>query len=194
MLLLEPHVPPKLLYWHGRGTSRLPDTKAGLRTISLSSEAARVLAAIPRVDDNPIVIPGWIKGKAMRNLNDPWEIVCELQWNRSAARGELDASNAHYMVARLATVAFERHGFELATIAPGGERVFKHYSTVGTVREGIRIVAGIPGREEEENLRRQWIELSSQARVEVSNTATRALKTQGLPLESEDGTDSPDEQ
>ena len=98
------------------------------------------------------------------------------------------------MVARLATIAFERHGSELATIAPGGKPVFKHYSTVGTVREGIRIVAGMPDREEDANLRRQWIELSSQARVEVSNTATRALKTLCLPLESEDGTDSPDEQ
>ena len=29
------------------------------------------------MDGNPFVIPGKIKGKAMRNLNDPWEIVCE---------------------------------------------------------------------------------------------------------------------
>lgn len=56
---------------------RVPDTKTGPRTISLSPEAAGVLAAIPRVDDNPFVIPGRIKGKAMRNLNDPWDIVCE---------------------------------------------------------------------------------------------------------------------
>ncbi len=56
---------------------RLADTKTGPRTISLSPEAAGVLAAIPRVDGNPFVIPGRIKGKAMRNLNDPWEIVCE---------------------------------------------------------------------------------------------------------------------
>jgi integrase len=56
---------------------RVPDTKTGSRTISLSPEAAGVLAAIPRVDGNPFVIPGKIKGKAMRNLNDPWEIVCE---------------------------------------------------------------------------------------------------------------------
>ena len=27
--------------------------------------------------DNPFVIPGKIKGKPMRNLNDPWEIICE---------------------------------------------------------------------------------------------------------------------
>ena len=56
---------------------RVPDTKTGPRTISLSPEAVGVLAAIPRVAGNPFVIPGRIKGKAMRNLNDPWEIVCE---------------------------------------------------------------------------------------------------------------------
>ena len=37
----------------------------------------KVLSRIPRVPDNPFVIPGRIKGKAMRNLNDPWEIVCD---------------------------------------------------------------------------------------------------------------------
>ena len=30
-----------------------------------------------RLADNPFVIPGKIRGKAMRNLNDPWDIVCE---------------------------------------------------------------------------------------------------------------------
>ena len=56
---------------------RLPDTKTGPRRISLSPEAAGVLAAIPRVPDNPFVIPGKVKGRPMRNLNDPWDIVCE---------------------------------------------------------------------------------------------------------------------
>ena len=56
---------------------RLPDTKTGPRTISLSPEAVAVLRRIPRLPDNPFVIPGKIRGKAMRNLNDPWEIVCE---------------------------------------------------------------------------------------------------------------------
>ncbi len=55
----------------------LPDTKTGPRRISLSPEAAGVLAAIPRVQDNPFVIPGKVKGRPMRNLNDPWEIICE---------------------------------------------------------------------------------------------------------------------
>ena len=41
-----------------------------------------------------------------------------MQWNRIATRGALDASNAHYMIGSLATIAFERHGSELATIAP----------------------------------------------------------------------------
>jgi integrase len=55
----------------------LPDTKTGPRTISLSPEAAAVLRRIPRLPDNPFVIPGKIKGKAMRNLNDPWEVICK---------------------------------------------------------------------------------------------------------------------
>ena len=41
----------------------------------------------------------------------------ELQWNRFATK-DSDATNAHYMVGKLATVAFERHGADLAMIAP----------------------------------------------------------------------------
>jgi len=55
---------------------RLPDTKTGPRTIVLSREAAAVLVAVPRVEGNPFVIPGRVRGKAMRNLNDPWDEVC----------------------------------------------------------------------------------------------------------------------
>ena len=108
----------------------------------------------------------------------------ELQWNRTATRTTLDASNAHYMIGRLASVAFERHGSELATIAPGSVApVFEHYSRVGTAREGIRAFAGPPSRAADEKLRLQWIELSDQARVEVTNSATKALNSLGLPLE-----------
>ena len=59
------------------GELRLTDTKTGPRTISLSPEAAAVLAAVPRVAGNPHVIPGKVEGKPMRNLNDPWDLVCE---------------------------------------------------------------------------------------------------------------------
>ncbi len=55
---------------------RLPDTKVGPRTIALSREAAEVLAAVPRVEGNPFVIPGKVRGRPMRNLNDPWDEVC----------------------------------------------------------------------------------------------------------------------
>ena len=59
------------------GELRLPDTKTGPRTITLTPEAVRVLRRIPRVAGNPFVIPGRIKGRRMRNLNDPWEIICD---------------------------------------------------------------------------------------------------------------------
>ena len=59
------------------GELRLPDSKTGPRTISLTLEAVRVLSRIPRLPDNPFVISGKIKGRPMRNLNDPWEIVCD---------------------------------------------------------------------------------------------------------------------
>ena len=59
------------------GELNLRDTKTGPRTIVLSPEAVSVLSRIPRLPDNPFVIPGKLKGKAMRNLNDPWDIVCE---------------------------------------------------------------------------------------------------------------------
>ena len=76
----------------------------------------------------------------------------ELQWNRTATRGELDASNAHYMIGSLATVAFERHGSELAAIAPDSVGlVFRHYSRVGTAREGIRSFSAPPSHEADKN-------------------------------------------
>ena len=59
------------------GELNLPETKTGPRTIVLSPEAVSVLRRIPRLADNPHVIPGKIRGRPMRNLNDPWEIVCE---------------------------------------------------------------------------------------------------------------------
>ncbi len=54
---------------------RLSDSKTGPRAISLSPEAVRVLAKVPRVPNNPWVIPGQIKGSYMRNVNDPWKII-----------------------------------------------------------------------------------------------------------------------
>ena len=53
----------------------LVDSKTGARTVPLSPEAVEVLLNIPRVDGNPYVIPGKIRGRHLRNLNDPWNLV-----------------------------------------------------------------------------------------------------------------------
>ena len=53
----------------------LADSKTGARTVSLSPEAARVLAGIVRAEGSPWVIPGRVKGKPMRNVDHPWHIV-----------------------------------------------------------------------------------------------------------------------
>ena len=56
---------------------KLSDSKTGARTVPISTEAAEVLAAIPRVEGNPHVIPGQVKGRCMQNLNDPWKLIRE---------------------------------------------------------------------------------------------------------------------
>ena len=118
----------------------------------------------------------------------------ELQWNRTATRGKLDVTNAHYMIGKLMTVAFERHGADLAQIAPGCvEVVFRHYAMVGKVKEGIKTIAAMRGREVDDRLKIQTINLSEQAGVEVSNTATQALKILGFLLEPEGGSIETDE-
>ena len=101
----------------------------------------------------------------------------------------MDASNAHVIVGALASVAFERHGADLSTIAPESvELVFKRYALVGSAREGIRAIAGPPGANAGENIRSQWIEICREARVGVTNSATVALQSLGLPtLEYEPG-------
>ena len=114
----------------------------------------------------------------------------EIQWNRTATR-ELDAGNAHYKIGKLSTVAFERHGAELATLEPDcTETVFKHYSLIYAVREGIRalreppVYTGAVGGWEERR-RHLWVKLSEKARVDASNSATQALECLGLLAEWE---------
>ena len=53
---------------------RLRDSKTGARTVSLSPEAAALLAGIPRVPGNPFVIAGRT-GQHVRNLDHPWQKV-----------------------------------------------------------------------------------------------------------------------
>ena len=53
---------------------RLSDSKTGARTVSLSPEAAAVLAGIPRMPDNPFVIAGRA-GRHLGSLNYSWPRV-----------------------------------------------------------------------------------------------------------------------
>ena len=57
---------------------RLPETKTGPRTVSLSPRAVRVLESIARLPDSPWVIPGMVEGRPMRNIDEAWGVVCEL--------------------------------------------------------------------------------------------------------------------
>ena len=55
---------------------RLEDTKAG-RThyIPLSKPAMELLERIPRIEDNPYIFPGHIKGKHLVNISKPWNRI-----------------------------------------------------------------------------------------------------------------------
>ena len=55
----------------------LVDSKTGARTVPLSPEAVEVLLDIPRMYGNPHVIPGKIRGRHLRNLNEPWNLIRE---------------------------------------------------------------------------------------------------------------------
>ncbi len=59
------------------GEIRLPDSKSGARLVPLSPAAARVLAALPRIEGSPWVIPGRNPGKHLADLNHYWERVRE---------------------------------------------------------------------------------------------------------------------
>ncbi len=50
----------------------LPDSKTGQKIVMLSEPALQVLAGIERQENNPYVITGWVKGKHLVNLKDPW--------------------------------------------------------------------------------------------------------------------------
>jgi integrase len=58
----------------GRGMIFLPDSKTGKKPIYLSAAAQAVLAALPRYEFNPHIIPGF-KSKAKSGLMRPWSAV-----------------------------------------------------------------------------------------------------------------------
>jgi len=58
-----------------RGEARLPDSKTGTKTLHLPPPALTVLADLPRVEGNPHVIVGHIRGARLVNLEKPWRSI-----------------------------------------------------------------------------------------------------------------------
>jgi len=58
-----------------RGILFLRDSKTGKKPVYLSAAAQAVLAAIPRVDGNPYIIPGKNPAAPRADLNNPWSSV-----------------------------------------------------------------------------------------------------------------------
>jgi integrase len=58
-----------------RGEARLPDSKTGTKTLHLPPPALAVLADLPRVEGNPYLIVGHIRGARLVNLEKPWRSI-----------------------------------------------------------------------------------------------------------------------
>jgi integrase len=58
-----------------RGEARLPDSKTGTKTLHLPPPALAVLADLTRVEGNPHVIVGHIRGARLVNLEKPWRSI-----------------------------------------------------------------------------------------------------------------------
>jgi integrase len=58
-----------------RGEARLPDSKAGAKTLHLPPPALAVLAELPRLHGNPFVIVGQKPDAALVNLEKPWRAI-----------------------------------------------------------------------------------------------------------------------
>ena len=54
-----------------RAVLRLPDSKTGAKDIMLPLPALAVLDALPRIDDNPHILPGARNGHALVNISKP---------------------------------------------------------------------------------------------------------------------------
>ncbi|MGF1620883.1 MAG: tyrosine-type recombinase/integrase [Rhodomicrobiaceae bacterium] len=58
-----------------RGLLILPDSKTGQKMIGLNGPAVTLLSRLPRLPDNPHVIPGRVRGAHLINLQKPWRRI-----------------------------------------------------------------------------------------------------------------------
>ena len=57
------------------GVLRLPTSKTGFKVVVLNAPAITILAALPRVEKNPYVLPGLRKGRHLVNVTATWHVV-----------------------------------------------------------------------------------------------------------------------
>lgn len=55
----------------------LPDSKTGEKVITLNSQAAALLKELPRLANNPYVLPGQRHGQHLINIRKPWLDICK---------------------------------------------------------------------------------------------------------------------
>jgi integrase len=53
----------------------LPDSKSGAKAVPLGAPALKVLSALPRIDGNPYILPGHVRGQHLANIDDFWRAV-----------------------------------------------------------------------------------------------------------------------
>jgi integrase len=99
----------------------LPDSKTGAKTIPLNQPALDILAALPRLDSNPYVLPGQRHGQNLINLQKPWREIRD--------KAGLDDVRLHDL----------RHSFASMGVSVGGSlpvigRVLGHSQAQTTAR------------------------------------------------------------
>ena len=58
-----------------RGCLRLPDSKTGAKVVPLGAPALELLASLPRIENNPYVLPGDKAGGHFVGLQKAWERI-----------------------------------------------------------------------------------------------------------------------
>jgi integrase len=83
----------------------LPDSKTGRKTLYLSDAALNLLEDLPRLKDNPHIIPGSKKGQPRADLKRPWAaIVRAAGLSKSAERENTEKKGGHKKRSRASAV------------------------------------------------------------------------------------------